>query len=377
MDFEKLFNIKNIFDTVSDNIFNYAKRKKSTLIIPAYNEEKMIKHTIRAAKQSRFVDEIIVVDDCSKDNTYNIASKEGIKVIRHEVNKGKGKAIRTGIEQATHEIICFIDADIPEWNGGLISKIIKPVALGEVDFVKTSFNRSMGRVTLLTAKPLLKLLFPTITLEQPLSGQFCTTKEFLSKIKIESRYGIDIGIVIDAQRKGLKMQEVFLGTITNKSKPLQDLTPMAEQVAETIAKKAKIIPAKYHLIIFCLEKSAEDKQKYLKETINNLLQRNHEVIILSSKTTEEITKFFDFTQAKVMFLREKNKKIQFEKIFSLLCEIYKIKPKNVMLIAEGNYCKRKAKEVGLLIVTKNTPKEMKNINKVKIDSWTELLVLAK
>jgi hypothetical protein len=373
----KLFdNIKNIFDDITSELLNYSKRKKATLIIPAYNEEKTIKNTIRAAKQSKYVDEIIVVDDCSTDNTYKIASKEGIKVLRHETNKGKGRAIKTGIINSKNEVICFIDADIPQWNGFLISKIIKPVALNEVDFVKTTFNRSMGRVTLLTAKPMLKLLFPSINLQQPLSGQFCTKKSFLEKIKIENRYGIDIGIIIDAEQKKLKIKEVYLGTITNKSKSLENLSPMAEEVAKTIAKKAKLIPSKNHLIILCLEESAKTPQKYLKETLINLTIKNHEVLILSSKPTNEMINLFDSTPAKIMFLQEKDKTKQFEKIFYSMCKIYNTKPKNVLLLTEGNYCKKIIKEINKPLTTKNTPKKLILKKSIQINSWPELLVLA-
>ncbi|MGI6589700.1 MAG: glycosyltransferase [Candidatus Iainarchaeum sp.] len=375
----KLFdNAKNIFDDIVSELLNYSKRQKATLVIPAYNEEKTIKNTIRAAKQSKYVDEIIVVDDCSTDNTYKIASKEGVKVIRHEVNKGKGKAIKTGITNSAHEVICFIDADIPQWNGMLISKIIKPVALNEVDFVKTTFNRAMGRVTILTAKPLLKLLFPSINnLQQPLSGQFCTKKSFLKKIKIENRYGIDIGILIDAEQEKLKIKEVHLGTITNKSKSLENLSPMAEEVTKTIAKKAGLIPSKNHLIILCLEESAKTPQKYLKETLINLTTKNHEVLILSSTPTDEMINLFDSTPARIMFLQEKNKSNQFEKIFYSMCKIYKTKPKNVLLLTEGTYCKKVLKEINKPLITKNTPKSLILKKSIQINSWPELLVLAK
>lgn len=369
--------IKEVFDDISNNLFLYTKRKKATLVIPAYNEEKTIKNSIRAAKQSKYVDEIIVVDDYSTDKTYEIALKEGVKIIKHEKNKGKGKAIRTGINNSTHNVICFIDADIPEWNGILISRIIKPVALNEADFVKTTFNRTMGRVTLLTAKPLLKLLFPSINLQQPLSGQFCTTKEFLKEIKIENRYGIDIGMVIDAEQKKLRVKEVNLGTITNKSKPLENLTPMAEQVAQTIAKKAQLIPSKHRLIIMCLEKSAQTNQKYLKETLINLMNKNHEVLILSSKLSDEIINLFDSTNAKIMFLQEKNKKKQFEKIFYAMCKIHKINPKRVLLISEGTYCNEVSKQTDTHIITKNTPLKAILKKSIKLESWPELLVLAK
>lgn len=82
---------------------------KTSLIIPAYNEVKGLPLVIEECQDK--VDEIIVVDDGSTDNTYETAKKYNICVIRHEKNKGKVAAIRTGISHATGDIIILIDAD--------------------------------------------------------------------------------------------------------------------------------------------------------------------------------------------------------------------------------------------------------------------------
>ncbi len=82
---------------------------RTSLIIPAYNEEKALPLVIEEYKDK--VDEIIVVDDGSSDNTYNIAKKYDIKVYKHEKNQGKVAALHSGVKNSNGEIIIFTDAD--------------------------------------------------------------------------------------------------------------------------------------------------------------------------------------------------------------------------------------------------------------------------
>lgn len=82
---------------------------KTTLIIPAYNEEKGLPLVIEECQDK--VDEIVVVDDGSTDNTYEVAKKYKVSLVKHEKNMGKVAAIRTGISHATGDIIILMDAD--------------------------------------------------------------------------------------------------------------------------------------------------------------------------------------------------------------------------------------------------------------------------
>ena len=208
------------------------------MIIPAYNEEDTVATVVEVVKKVSFVDEIIVVNDGSSDNTEQEALKAGARVITHETNKGKGQALYTGYKEAECDIIAFIDADIYNLNSKKVEAMIKPILEGKTDITKTKFARASGRVTELTAKPLLNFFFPEISFEQPLSGQFAARKEVLKKINFEPDYGVDVGIVIDADVLGISITEVDIGAIEHDMSPLSDLNMMANEVVRTIISRA-------------------------------------------------------------------------------------------------------------------------------------------
>src|SRR4030065_31761 len=140
-----------------------------TVIIPVLNEEKTIGKVIHFVKKTQSVNEVIVVDDKSTDNTVQEAKNAGASVIT-STKIGKGASMRDGLLVAKNEIIVFLDGD-GDFQPNTIEKLTFPIINNEADFVKATFEREAGRVTELVAKPLLSLLFPQLdSFLQPLSG---------------------------------------------------------------------------------------------------------------------------------------------------------------------------------------------------------------
>ena len=217
---------------------NASTNKSVSIVIPAYNEEATVAQVVSVAKKLPYVEEVIVVDDGSSDRTVEEAKGAGATVISHITNEGKGSAIKTGFKNSHGNIVAFIDADISNFTSDKIDKIIRPILEDKTDITKTKFARESGRVTELTAKPLLGFFFPELDYEQPLSGQFAGKRSALNKIKFEKDYGVDVGIVLDADVHGIKILEVDIGDISHDMSPLADLNKMANEVVRTIIDRA-------------------------------------------------------------------------------------------------------------------------------------------
>lgn len=210
-----------------------------TVIIPALNEEKTIRHVVKLANSSNHVTEVIVVDDKSMDNTVEEARKEGATVIT-STKLGKGASMKDGVLVAKNQVIAFLDADIITYPDNVIELLTTPLINNEADFIKSYFTRQAGRVTELVAKPLLSILNPTFpNFQQPLSGMIAGKKSLFAKCEFEEGYGVDIGILMDMHNLGARITEVSIGNIENRMQALEQLGKMSREVARTIMKKSK------------------------------------------------------------------------------------------------------------------------------------------
>ncbi len=107
--------------------------KRVSAVIPAFNEESRIADVVSEA--SRYVDEVIVIDDGSSDETANVAARAGAEVIRLSGNQGYIAAIKTGFRKATADVVVTLDAD-GEFSPSYIPALVGPVLAGEAEMVQ-------------------------------------------------------------------------------------------------------------------------------------------------------------------------------------------------------------------------------------------------
>jgi glycosyltransferase involved in cell wall biosynthesis len=121
---------------------------KITVVIPVYNEVNTINEIIRRVSATKLPTEILVVDDGSTDGTReklaHLARDKSIRVVLHEKNQGKGAAVRTGIQNATQDVVIIQDADL-EYNPKDYPALLKPIKEGIADVVYGSRFLGGGR----------------------------------------------------------------------------------------------------------------------------------------------------------------------------------------------------------------------------------------
>lgn len=230
-----------------------------TAIIPTLNEEKRIGEIISFLKTKSLVTEIIVIDDGSVDATFSIAKDLGAKVYLSTM-LGKGASMADGLHRAQNDIVLYLDGDIYGFSSELVEQMVNPIIENKADFVKGKFQRQAGRVTMLTAKPMLKMFFPELaSIDQPLGGIVAARKSFLEHISFETDYGVDIGLMIDIHFLGARIHESDIGSIEHDHQSLDSLSLMSTQIVRTILERA----SKYQkLNISHVRNSTEQERKF-------------------------------------------------------------------------------------------------------------------
>ena len=190
---------------------------KLTVIIPAYNEVGTIFEVIKRVKEASSDKEIIVVDDGSTDGIRNILKerRDGVKVLFHDTNKGKGAAIRTAIPHITGDIVIIQDADL-EYDPSEYPRLIAPILDGKADVVYGSrlmggphrvlfYWHSLGNKIVTT----LSNIFTDLNLSDMETGYKVFRAEVFKKIKIESnRFGFEPEITAKIAKMGCRIYEV-------------------------------------------------------------------------------------------------------------------------------------------------------------------------
>jgi glycosyltransferase involved in cell wall biosynthesis len=192
---------------------------KLSVVIPVYNEESTIVPVIRRVQKVALEKEIIVVDDCSTDRTgehLRAVSDRDVKIVRHEVNKGKGAALRTGFQHVTGDVVVIQDADL-EYNPEEYHRLLKPILDGRADVVYGSrfltsdehrvlfFWHSVGN-RLLT---LLSNMFTNLNLTDMETCYKMFRSEVLSGLKLEQdRFGFEPEFTAKIARKRWRVYEI-------------------------------------------------------------------------------------------------------------------------------------------------------------------------
>ncbi len=202
------------------------------------------------------IDQIVVVDN-SSDGTGEIARSLGAEVHDQELLMpefgpvlGKGDAMWRALRVLRGEIVCFLDADSESFGAHFVCGLLGPLLCEpEVSFVKGFYRRPFrigeltlpeggGRVTELTARPLLNMFYPELAaVAQPLAGEVAARREVLSRLPFVTGYGVDIALLIDAYGLlGLEgIAQVDLDVRQNAHQRLQDLGPMAFAVLQAVS----------------------------------------------------------------------------------------------------------------------------------------------
>jgi len=235
-----------------------------SLALPALNEEKTVGKVIQIIKKALMkdfplLDEIVLMDSNSTDRTREIAREYGVPVHIHQhllpdmkPRGGKGEALWKSLLVTKGDIIAWIDTDIVNIHPRFVYGIIGPLLLNRrIQFVKGFYRRPLrvgnkvqagggGRVTELTARPLLNLFYPELSgVVQPLSGEYAGRREALERAAFFSGYGVETGLLIDAfEQFGLSaIAQVDLQERIHHNQGLEALGKMSFEIIQTVLRK--------------------------------------------------------------------------------------------------------------------------------------------
>jgi glucosyl-3-phosphoglycerate synthase len=235
-----------------------------SVCIPTVNEEATIGPIVRRIRESLMeavplVDELAIMDSSSSDDTVRIARECGADVYQErdvlpglEPLSGKGEALWKSLFVVKGDLIAWCDGDIENFEPSFVAGVLGPLLTDpEIGFVKAFYERPMrsgpdlvpgegGRVTELTARPLLNTFWPHLApLVQPLSGEYAGRRALLDQVPFFSGYGVEIGLVIDiAERFGLEaFAQVDLGDQVHRNRGVQELARMAFAILQVILRR--------------------------------------------------------------------------------------------------------------------------------------------
>jgi len=242
-----------------------ARRKAESglttcVVIPARDEGPRVGAVVAAMRRlmapdpvhgTPLVDEVVVVDGGSRDDTVTRAERAGARVIRQQPGPdgmgGKGAALQQGVAATSGDLVAFVDADVHDPDPWLAVGTLAPLLMDPgVRLVKSAAQRSWqgevadggGRVTELTVRPLLALLWPELAhIAQPLAGEYAGDRGLLESLPFEHGYGVELGLLLDTYRlhgAGV-IAQVDLGVRRHDHQPLEALGRMAAELLLVVA----------------------------------------------------------------------------------------------------------------------------------------------
>jgi glucosyl-3-phosphoglycerate synthase len=198
-----------------------------SVCIPARDEELTVGGVVGAivrdlVERHALVDEVLVVDDWSQDATGDVARRAGARVVATHEPRGKGEALWTSLRESSGDLVVWVDGDVRGFDPRFVIGLAGPMLLhDDIDFVKGWYERNSGRVTELAGR-----------------------RELLERLPFTTDYGVDLGLLIDVAREiGLdRIAQVDLGVRVHRNRPLEELTPQAEQVLRAALERADVLP---------------------------------------------------------------------------------------------------------------------------------------
>jgi glucosyl-3-phosphoglycerate synthase len=230
-----------------------------SVVLPAFNEGQTVAGVVECVQQlrGRLVDEVIVVDGGSTDDTVSRAESAGASVVQdREILPdtgpvlGKGDALWRSLTVATGDIVVFVDTDIRNPHPRFVYGLLGPLLLDpQVQLVKAFYERPLavgetlhpsggGRVTELMARPLLNQWWPELAwLVQPLSGEYAGRRELLERIPFFTGYGVELGMLVDtlAAAGPDAIAQVDLAERIHRNQPIESLSRMAYGILQVAA----------------------------------------------------------------------------------------------------------------------------------------------
>jgi glucosyl-3-phosphoglycerate synthase len=237
--------------------------QRVTVCLPAKDEARtigvIVEHVQRQlVERVPLVDEILVVDDGSVDDTDQTARAAGARVEytadllpQLGPGTGKGEALWKGLAVAKGDILVWCDSDVTNFGQRFVVGLLGPLLTDpSVGFVKGFYDRPVdgrpgtgGRSTELVARPIIAMLYPYLAgIVQPLSGEYAGRRHVLEEVPFVQSYGVDLGLLIDiSERFGLdSIAQCDLGTRVHRNRTLDQLSPQALAILQTAFTKAKI-----------------------------------------------------------------------------------------------------------------------------------------